>query len=490
MSNKRLGFLKYFVVAFKAATRGVMNKAQLILVSTVPFLYAVITIAAFDSPYSKLDQLPVQIVNQDTADKTGISANGVKAVTSAFQGAFGKDADITTNKAVNFEDYYMTVVYPKDYAKDMMTYITDWTGSVKEPVLQMHTSYEHNFIIGKTMVSAGPRILSGVSAYAKAIDFATTLGAFYLGNPTPVAKVAKLQEIILRWKAAHVKDPVLYTMMDVAATRLQKELDRDPNAPNSPAIVKSITNRIMADATAQMKVQVPQNLVVHSTHNTYGEGIGTFFINVAIWVGIIMQTFIFLKPRYRKTEAWYTDLFVKYLLSYMYGAVQVGVLLIGLAILGFPLSAATVAFMFLGMIAFSTFIHSIVWMMTISDLGRFLVLVVLILQIPGAGGTFPTEMLPGFFRTLSHALPFTHAIDGMRSGMFHGTFNGAEFGYLLITPFCAFILCMVANAFQHRRAQKQIHFTDHILPVHDTTQEIELERLEEAKSQSIIDKEL
>lgn len=67
-------------------------------------------------------------------------------------------------------------------------------------------------------------------------------------------------------------------------------------------------------------------------------------------------------------------------------------------------------------IVFSFLIYSLV--VAFANLGKAICVVILILQITGAGGTYPVQILPGFVGALSPFLPATHVIDAMRSAMF------------------------------------------------------------------------
>ena len=52
--------------------------------------------------------------------------------------------------------------------------------------------------------------------------------------------------------------------------------------------------------------------------------------------------------------------------------------------------------------------------------GKFLGLVLLVVQLVSAGGTFPWQTLPGPLQALHHVLPMTYAIDGLRHLMYGG----------------------------------------------------------------------
>lgn len=53
-----------------------------------------------------------------------------------------------------------------------------------------------------------------------------------------------------------------------------------------------------------------------------------------------------------------------------------------------------------------------------ANLGKALGVVLLIVQVAGGGGSFPLQLLPPFFQTISPFLPITHAIGAMRAAMF------------------------------------------------------------------------
>ena len=62
---------------------------------------------------------------------------------------------------------------------------------------------------------------------------------------------------------------------------------------------------------------------------------------------------------------------------------------------------------------------NIVYTLTVSfgDIGKAIAVVLLVMQVAGAGGTFPIQTLPGFFQAVYPWLPFPHGIDAMHSAM-------------------------------------------------------------------------
>ena len=63
------------------------------------------------------------------------------------------------------------------------------------------------------------------------------------------------------------------------------------------------------------------------------------------------------------------------------------------------------------------------------DIGKALVVILLVIQIAGSGGTFPIQVMPQFFQNVYPFLPFTHAINAMREtiGGMYGSANWMDF---------------------------------------------------------------
>ncbi|HJC28638.1 MAG TPA: YhgE/Pip domain-containing protein [Candidatus Dietzia intestinipullorum] len=55
--------------------------------------------------------------------------------------------------------------------------------------------------------------------------------------------------------------------------------------------------------------------------------------------------------------------------------------------------------------------------------GKAIGVLLLVIQISASGGSYPLEVLPGWFQAISPWLPATHAVDAMRSAL-AGTYNG------------------------------------------------------------------
>lgn len=64
-----------------------------------------------------------------------------------------------------------------------------------------------------------------------------------------------------------------------------------------------------------------------------------------------------------------------------------------------------------------------VLILSFGSLGKAVVIILLVMQITGCGGSYPLEILPDFVQWVSPFLPATHAVDAMRAAMF-GIYDG------------------------------------------------------------------
>ena len=111
----------------------------------------------------------------------------------------------------------------------------------------------------------------------------------------------------------------------------------------------------------------------------------------------------------------------------------------------------------------SSFVYTLfIYSLTISFnvVGKALVIIILVIQIAGSGGTFPAEVLPAPFKALSPYMPFRYSINALREAV-AGPDVSAFWNYILtllafvpIALFIGLVLrkpCMKVIAFLEQR---------------------------------------
>ncbi|ANF31809.1 hypothetical protein A0130_09085 [Leifsonia xyli] len=157
---------------------------------------------------------------------------------------------------------------------------------------------------------------------------------------------------------------------------------------------------------------------------TYGAGLAPFFVALAAWIGIY-ALFLIVKPVSRRAiTALHSPIKITlagWLTPGLLGAIQmIGLFAIVAGALGFRIDNPLGMYGLMGLasVTFAAIILALnVWL---GSVGQFLGLVLMVLQLVTAGGTFPWQTLPGPLAALHHALPMSYAVDGIRQLMYGG----------------------------------------------------------------------
>lgn len=151
---------------------------------------------------------------------------------------------------------------------------------------------------------------------------------------------------------------------------------------------------------------------------SYGASLAPFFLSLALWVGVFILVQV-LRPMSRRALAsharsWSIAL-GGWLPFFGVSVLQATLLLLvahfslGLDPSSLPL---TLLFMLLVTMAYTAVIQGTVALLGAP--GKFIILVLLVLQLIGSGGTIPWQMTPEPLHFVHTLLPMAHAVDGMR----------------------------------------------------------------------------
>ena len=154
---------------------------------------------------------------------------------------------------------------------------------------------------------------------------------------------------------------------------------------------------------------------------SYGAAMAPFYSVLAIWVGgvilvSILRTHIDREKFPEATEA--QAFFGRFLLFFLVGQMQAAVIVAGdIFLLNCQpvhpwlmwISAAVTSFVFI------LFIYALT--ISFGDIGKAIVVVIMVLQIAGSSGSYPIEILPPVFGKIYKFFPFPHAINAMREAL-------------------------------------------------------------------------
>ena len=153
----------------------------------------------------------------------------------------------------------------------------------------------------------------------------------------------------------------------------------------------------------------------------YGSAMSPFFTTLAIWVGSLLSISLFTTKTREKAFQNFKS-YQKYLgkrLFFLTIALMQGIVV---SLWDMWLLDAYVAnpraFFFASLrvaLVFSMIVYTTV--STFWSAGKAIVIIFLVLQLSGAGGTFPIELSGAFFQSINPFLPFTYAIAAMREAV-------------------------------------------------------------------------
>ena len=159
---------------------------------------------------------------------------------------------------------------------------------------------------------------------------------------------------------------------------------------------------------------------------SYGAAMAPFYSVLAIWVGgvilvSILKTHIDRKKFPEATEA--EAFFGRFILFWLIGQVQAAVIIAG-DILLLGCGPVHPGLMFLAASVTSFVFVMLIYALTLSfgDIGKAMVVVVMVVQIAGSSGSYPIEILPPVFGKIYKFFPFPYAINAIREAL-SGTYR-------------------------------------------------------------------
>ncbi|GAB6859907.1 YhgE/Pip family protein [Microbacterium xylanilyticum] len=195
----------------------------------------------------------------------------------------------------------------------------------------------------------------------------------------------------------------------------------------------------------------------------YGQGLAPFFAALAGWIGIY-ALFLIIKPISRRAvTALHSPIRITlagWLTPAGFGALQmVGLLGVLAWALGFTFQNGwgALGIMVLASATYAAIILALnVWL---GSVGQFMGLVLMVLQLVTAGGTFPWQTLPAPLAALHHVLPMGYVVDAMRQLMYGGQVSRAmtDLSVLGIWLVGALLLAMVGvTRMTHKRTLRDL----------------------------------
>lgn len=211
---------------------------------------------------------------------------------------------------------------------------------------------------------------------------------------------------------------------------LIQELDKLTSNPDFQEMMSAIKEnpQMIVDFISS---PVQMNTVEIYAISNYGSAMAPFYTVLALWVGaLILVALIHVKVKDGEDLEGvkpYQKFFGRYISFFVIGQVQTIITVFGdLFYVGIQCKhpiAFTLAAMMTSFV-FTFLIYSLT--VAFGNIGEAIAVVIMVIQVAGAGGTFPVEVLPSVYQYLYKFMPFSYCMNALRecvAGMYQHTYG-------------------------------------------------------------------
>ncbi|AZB42254.1 YhgE/Pip domain-containing protein [Bacillus sp. FJAT-42376] len=200
-----------------------------------------------------------------------------------------------------------------------------------------------------------------------------------------------------------------------------------------------------------------QNEKINEVPN-YGTGFTPYFLSLGLFVGALLISIVFpLKQSAGEPKSALSWFFSKFGILLAVGIIQ-SLVADAVLLLGLGIEVQSVGlFMLFSILTSLTFLALIQFFVTsLGDPGRFVAIIILILQLTTSAGTFPLELIPEPLQIFNYWLPMTYSVAGFKAVISSGDFSylwsqsAILLGMMLLMMVCT-IVYMYFNVRKNRK---------------------------------------
>lgn len=311
--------------------------------------------------------------------------------------------------------------------------------ATSHPASANDTAYQQMVQISNSLSSGLDKFNSNFITFNQGLNKAAqSTGTLSSGSATIAAKLKDLSSGAKQLAAAQAKISTgatnVYNGWNSVIGHLQSLKDGELKlASGSKELTDKLTEgakQIHAIHSGQPIYEMMSNPVrlkeqlVHSVPN-YGTGLAPYFLSLSLFVGALLLSTI-LPFRLTSTQptsamAWFLSKWVILAFISIFHSVITNLFLIKLIGLDPVNQGYLYLFTFLASLMFMSIILLLV--IALDNAGRFLAIVLLVLQLTSSAGTFPIELTPRFLQTLHSLLPMSYTVQGFRAIISTGDYH-------------------------------------------------------------------
>ncbi len=262
---------------------------------------------------------------------------------------------------------------------------------------QISDGVDGTLVPGLTQLNSGLAQLN-----QKTPVLSSSIGQLYDGSSTLKSNIGTIND----------KMPTILadvTKISDSSNQLIGQLGDTSKKLNSKLVGNSDTTAAAISKSVEIK-EDPINEV-----KNYGTGFAPYFISLSLYVGAMLMFFVITDKVDDDIKGSNASLVIGKFFSYGYIGVAQAVLASGVVLLlGLKPNNLPLYFLFIIFMSYVFIAIMQCLIFLLGEAGRMLAIAFLILQLTAAGGTFPNELVPSFFKTINAFMPFTYSIQGLR----------------------------------------------------------------------------
>ncbi len=189
----------------------------------------------------------------------------------------------------------------------------------------------------------------------------------------------------------------------------------------------------------------------------YGTGFTPYFISLGLFVGALLLSIVFsIREPVVVPANGFSWFISKFSIMACLGIIQA--LIADIIILGaLDLHVqSTPRFILFSIITSLTFITLIQFLVTVfADAGRFVAILILILQLTTSAGTFPLELIPDFLQHFNAFLPMTYTVQGFKAVVSSGDFDFMWHNFMILF---LYVLCFALGTIAYLTMRHKVKY--------------------------------
>lgn len=153
----------------------------------------------------------------------------------------------------------------------------------------------------------------------------------------------------------------------------------------------------------------------------YGHALAPYFMSVSLFVGAMLFNFIYPIRKIAKKEGTWIQWFTSKVLLATGVAIAMALIMGAvMMMIGLHVDHPLQFFSMLTVFSLTNMFLIMFFAMAFDNPGRFIAMLLLVVQLGGSGGTFPMQVTPEFYNLIHPILPMTYSILGMRQAISSG----------------------------------------------------------------------